>query len=351
MAGPSIRPLGGSTTAVESYKATAKAREVVVNMTNWRLGVMDGAGEVHYTADASTPVTGDNIVLVNAGVNGTVGAPVVITFSATAAAAALISGDSGNGLGLGSDNLLKMASAEGLVAENDELLHVNDDGKIATGLELDYNTATGEFSITNHAGTKIGSVTVPTSMSVLEDVDIVTNPAGQPEGTYFEFKWATADGTGKTLYVDASQFFDVYTGDQSILVEGKVISVRVKANGGVVSTTEGLAVDFTTGVSADVPNILATGTDHKLLVKPYVNGDGVSIDADTQTVSAAIAESDSILEIADGKLKVAPYTSGNGITVDAATKQVSVKLATAENQMATIVDGAVMVSSDFGEME
>lgn len=351
---PSIRPLRGDTAKIDSYKAAGKVGEVLVNTQTWALALLDGAGNVHYSAKADSAVTGDTVVLVNAGANGTVGAPVALSFSATAAATALISGDAGNGLGLGADGLLKMSSADGLVADNDELLHV-EGGKIATGLELDYNTATGEFSVSNHAGTKIASVTVPTSTSVLKSVDIVADPSGQPAGTYFEFVWDTADGAGKTLYVDMAQFFDVYTGGNGIDVVGKVISVRVKDAGGVVADVTGLSVDFTKGISADAGNLIATGTDSKLLVKPYTAGNGVAIDAVAQTVAAKLSvdAGNSAVFGTDGGIFVSAgvtYTAGDGITIGGDHK-IAVNLSTAEGQMATLVGGQLMVSSDFGEIE
>lgn len=352
---PSIRPLRGTTDKLEAYKATAKVGELLINTQTWALALMDGAGNVHYSAKADSAVTGDTVVLVNAGTNGTVGAPVALSFSATAAAAALLSTDAGNGLGLGTDNLLKVTSADGLVAENDELLHVDASGKIATGLELDYNTATGEFSVTNHAGTKVASVTVPTSTSVLRNVDIVVDPSGQPAGTYFEFTWDTADGAGKTLYVDMAQFFDVYTGGDGITVTGKVITVNAKADGGVVADAGGISVDFTKGISGDAGNLIAAGSDSKLLVKPYTAGSGITVDTGTQVVSAKLSTDagNAVSFGTDGGLMVAAgvtYTAGDGIAIGADHK-IAVNLSTAEGQMATIVGGALMVSSDFGELE
>lgn len=355
LAGP-VQYYGGTTAQHAGY--TGAQREMTVDTTKWTLVVHDGAtAGGHPLVKESTVVTGDTILRVNGADSAPIASGFALTVDVTAAAAALISGDANNGLGLGSDNLLVVNNATGLVADGDELLHVTDDGKIATGIELDYDPTTGKFTVSNHAGTEVASTVVPTASSVLEDVNIVTDPADQPAGTYFEFIWrVTTDDAGgtetKTMYVDVTQFFDVYTAGLGITVTGKEIAAKVKAGGGITVDAEGLSAVPGEVISADAPNILVQGTDQKLLVKPYVAGDGIDVAADTQTISAKLAadvENDLSIS-ADGGLLAAPYKAGDGVALDPDTKTFQVALYPDGNQI-MMKEAKLVVPLDYGTMD
>lgn len=316
-----VQYFGGTTAQHSTF--TGPDRAFTVDTDKHTLVVHDGVTAGGYPlVKESTVLTGDDVIRVGGAASAPIGTGTTFTFLATAAAAKLISTDPNNGLGVGADGLLIVTGGAGLIADDDELLHTTPDGKIATGLELDFDALTGKFTVSNHAGTEIASTVVPTANSVLKDVDVVTDPI-DPEGdgsttksgTYFKFTWlVTADDEGATtervLLVDVSQVFTPYTaGDASIQIDGKAISVQLATGGGISLAGDGLKVDASAlpvsdFVSEDESNILVTGADNKLLVKPYTAGDGITIDAVAQVISVAVEAVGNQITIVDGKLVV-----------------------------------------------
>lgn len=388
---------------------TGPVAELTVDTDKSVVVVHDGvtAGGHPMAKEARRVITDGTIVTVNGAAEATLASDLTLELSVTAAAAALISGDANNGLGLGTDNKLVVSNASGIVATDDELLHVTADGKIASGLELDYDPATGTFTVSNHAGTSIASTVVPTASSVLKGVEIVENPV-DPDGdgtatltgTFFKFTWrVTIDDAGGTeeqsSLLDVSRFFDVYTAGDGIDVTGKVISSKVVAGGGLKVDANGLTADYPSMISADAGNLIAAGSDGKLNAAPYVAGSGVTVT--DRTIAVKTAEANAVHVDADGSLAlglgnglvkvaadtgagethakiavspaalissdadntvvtgadnglfVAPYTAGDGIAVTG--KVVSAKLAAANNNLMINDAGELYVPSDYGTMD
>lgn len=120
--------------------------------------------------------------------------------------------------------------ADALVAANDELLSVNDDGKITASIDLAYNTTTGKFDITNGAGDIVATVTVPSSTSMLQNAELVVNPEGQEPGTYLKLTMLLADGSTSDIFVNVGDLIDVYTGGDGIDITSNEVKVDLAAN-------------------------------------------------------------------------------------------------------------------------
>lgn len=216
---------------------TGPAGELTVDVVKMTAVVQDGvtAGG-HPLAKEARKIIGDGtIVQVNGGAEGTLAQDVNISLSINGLAPALVSSDSNNGLTVGSDGKLTVGNAAALVKANDELLSLTEDGKIQANIELAYDTTTGKLDLIGQDGaTVVGTVTIPSSTSMLENVALVVNPINPDgdgvatlTGTYLDFDFRLADGSAKQILVNVTDLIDVYTAGDGVKVEGKVISLKL----------------------------------------------------------------------------------------------------------------------------
>ncbi|MBQ3569557.1 MAG: hypothetical protein IJA20_02665 [Methanocorpusculum sp.] len=220
---------------------TGAVGEVTVDITKMTAVVQDGvtAGG-HPLAKESRKVTADGtIVQVNGGAEGTLAQDVTIGLSITGLVPALVSTDVNNGLSVGTDGKLTVGNAAALVKANDELLSLDGDGKIQANIDLAYDTTSGKLDLIGQDGvTVVGTVTIPSSISMLENVALAVNPV-DPDGdgsatltgTYLDFDFRLADGSAKQILVNVTDLIDVYTAGDGVKVEGKVISLKLAATG------------------------------------------------------------------------------------------------------------------------
>lgn len=319
-----IQQYRGTTAQHAAY--TGPVGELTVDTDKNVVVVQDGvtAGG-HPMASAATTVTGEGRLQVNAGANGTLGSAITIGIDTAGLATDLISVDANNGLVAGTDGKLYVGTigADLLIRNTDLILH-SVDGKVAADLSLAYNTTTGKLDILGHDGaTVVSSVTVPSSVSMLQSVELVAEDPTQPgvAGPFFHFVFLKADSTTQDLYVNANELEDVYTGEQGITVEGTVIkanypqfvsaeagnALRV-GQGGAESAVDGL---FVNTVSTDADNLVTKGTD---------NGVMLTQAAITDAVKAIMA---------DAACGLISDTAGNQLMCD---------------------NGLLMVQSDYGTM-
>lgn len=326
-----VQQYRGTTAQHATY--TGPAGELTVDTTKKAVVVQDGttAGGITMAREDRTFTPGTGILIDGASAAADLSANRTIAVSP----AGVVSAKTGNALevanGTGEDGLLYVApqDVDNLIAANDELLWKDANGKIATGLELAYNTTTGKFDITNHAGTIIATVTVPSSVSMLQSAELVVDPTGQPAGTYMHFVFKLADGTTSDLYVDVTSLIDVYTGGAGIDITSNKVSVDLTANGGLEMSTTGdaatLQVDFANLVSSKTGNAITlasgVGEDGKLFVNP-----GVTVSSDADNMIVAGTDGGALLTCAGAKSS----TTGNQIQCDS---------------------GKLMVVSDYGTMD
>ena len=309
----------GATAKVAAY--TGPEGEVVIDLGKHTIAVQDGAtaGGHLLVPEARTLTPGTGVKIDNASTAADLSANRTIAVDT----AGIVSAKTGNALevanGSGEDGLLYVApqDVDNLIASGDELLWKDTNGKIATGLDLAYNTTTGKFDITNHAGTIIATVTVPSSVSMLQNAELVVDPTGQPAGTYLHFTFKLADGTTSDLYVDVTSLIDVYTAGPGIDLTSGKFSADLTANGGLEFSASGdagtLQVDFANLVSSKTGNAITlasgTGEDGKLYVNP-----GVVVSGDTGNIIQAGTDDGALLKLASAN-NAAMLDSNNDLIV------------------------------------
>lgn len=189
----------------------------------------------------------------------------------------LISTDNGNIIEIGGDG--KLVAIETLPCVDDNVLAVTDDGCITATLSLAYDTITGKFDIVGKDGsTIISTVTVPSSVSMLQSADLVINPSGQPEGTYMHFTLLLADGTTTDIYVDVTSLIDIYLAGDGIVITDNTIATCIVTDGGLRYTTTGcIEVDKASLLSDDTANCLHVGSDGGFIMKAVSQDTGNSL--------------------------------------------------------------------------
>ena len=121
-----------------------------------------------------------------------------------------------------------------------------------------YNTATGYLTLYGKNSQVLSSVYIPGASSMLQSVEPVTNPTGQPAGKYFRYTFKTTEGSS-VIYVPIPAATTVAAGKGiEVSTAGDITTVAVKAKAG-----SGLTVDAD-GVSADT-TVLATKEEVKTL--------------------------------------------------------------------------------------
>ena len=291
----------GATDKVAAY--TGPLGEIVIDSGKKTISVQDGTtqgGTLLVNENRTlTPGTGVQIDGATAAANLSANRTISVKFDD------LVSSKTGNTLVLASDGgedgklFVPAVNVNDLIDSNDELLHVDGtSGKIATGLDFAYNTTTGKLDITNYAGTVVATVTIPSSVSMLESAELVTNPAGQPAGTYFHFVFRLADNTTSDLYVDVTSLIDIYTAGAGIDITSNKVSVDLTTGGGLEMSAVGdagtLQVKMSDLVSADAGNAIeVSSTDGKLFVDP-----GVVVSTDTGNIITAGTDGGALLKLA-----------------------------------------------------
>ena len=106
---------------------------------------------------------------------------------------------------------------------DDKVLTQNASGLLAN-INLTWNKTDG-LKLIGKGGTEIATIPATDFIKdgMLQEVELVTNPDEQPEGTYLEFTFNTYAGS-KVIYVNVTSLIDIYTGTNGVQVSGKQIS-------------------------------------------------------------------------------------------------------------------------------
>ena len=167
----------------------------------------------------------------------------------------------GKGLGVNSANQLYVDTNE-LTAVSlettEKILNLTTDNVLSATVSAQYNTATGYLTLYGKNSQVLSSVYIPGASSMLQSVEPVTNPTGQPAGKYFRYTFKTTEGSS-VIYVPIPAATTVSAGKGiEVSTAGEFTTVAVKAKAG-----SGLTVDAD-GVSADT-TVLATKEEVKTL--------------------------------------------------------------------------------------
>ena len=167
----------------------------------------------------------------------------------------------GKGLGVNSANQLYV-DTNSLTAVSlettEKILSLTSDNVLSATVSAQYNAATGYLTLLGKNSQTLSSVYIPGASSMLQSVDVVTDPAGQPAGNYFRYTFTTTAGSN-VIYVPVPAATNLAAGNGiAVSTAGDITTVAVKAKAG-----SGLTVDAD-GVSADT-TVLATKDEVKTL--------------------------------------------------------------------------------------
>ena len=167
----------------------------------------------------------------------------------------------GKGLGVNSANQLYV-DTNALTAisleTTEKILNLTSDNVLSATVSAQYNAATGYLTLLGKNSQTLSSVYIPGASSMLQSVDVVTDPAGQPAGNYFRYTFTTTAGSN-VIYVPVPAATNLAAGNGiAVSTAGDITTVAVKAKAG-----SGITVDAD-GVSADT-TVLATKEEVKTL--------------------------------------------------------------------------------------
>lgn len=221
-----VQILRGETSKAAVY--TGYIGELVYDTDKKTVRVMDGTtagGSVLAKEAIKLKTDTEALLKFNAAAEADHSADISVTVDKTALAAKLVSTKANNALAVasaaGEDNLLYVAAqdTDALIATGEKVIYAKTEGttkKLATNLQFAYDNVTGKLTVKGGSDgtTQIAEMTIPTSLTLLKTAEVVTDPSGQPQGTYLHFVFATQAGTGHDtadVYVDVTSFIDVYT--------------------------------------------------------------------------------------------------------------------------------------------
>ena len=186
-------------------------------------------------------------------------------FSKAVTASSLVSSAANNALKVASDNKLLVNVASGLVIDSsDKVLSTDIVNGIKANISLNYNSTTRVVRLIGKDDTIISSITLPEA-ELIKSAQVVTDPAGQPAGTYLALVFGTSTGD-ETIYIDLATLITTYTpADASIAISAdNKISAVLDPNSSLELTVNGIAVDNSLLVSTDHGNIITIGADGKI---------------------------------------------------------------------------------------
>lgn len=167
----------------------------------------------------------------------------------------------GKGLGVNSANQLYVdtnALTAVSLETTEKILSLTSDNVLSATVSAQYNAATGYLTLLGKNSQTLSSVYIPGASSMLQSVDVVTDPAGQPAGNYFRYTFTTTAGSN-VIYVPVPAATNLAAGNGiAVSTAGDITTVAVKTKAG-----SGLTVDAD-GVSADT-TVLATKEEVKTL--------------------------------------------------------------------------------------
>ena len=340
-----------TTKAIQQYRGTTDQHqaytgpigEITVDTTKKTAVVQDGAtpGGHPLAKEAVKLKAADDMLTINGGTEATHAGDITIALSL----AQMVSGDANNGLKTGGDGkLFASAPDAGLIIAADDKVLTDVDGKLGTTLSLEFAELTGVLSLKGKDGAVVGTATIPTAYSLLQDTELVTEDAEGTQGHFLRMTFEVTAGETQTVYVDLAPLSDVYTAGTGLALTGKEFSVKVDPDGGLTVGAAGVAVDpeklLSAAVSSDAGNAIVAGTDKKLLVKVVSSNAGNIIK--TGTDKGALLTATELNPVIDAR--IAERIDSEDAPL--ACAMVSPK----EGNLLQCVDGKLMVYADYGTM-
>lgn len=154
----------------------------------------------------------------------------------------------GKGLGVNSANQLYVdtnALTAVSLETTEKILNLTTDNVLSATVSAQYNTATGYLTLYGKNSQVLSSVYIPGASSMLQSVEPVTNPTGQPAGKYFRYTFKTTEGSS-VIYVPIPAATTVTAGkgiEVSTAGEITTVAVKTKAGSGITVSDDGLKAD------------------------------------------------------------------------------------------------------------
>lgn len=168
--------------------------------------------------------------------------------SGTSVDAGRVSVNVGKGLGINSANQLYVDTNDLSTISletTEKILNLTTDNVLSATVSAQYNTATGYLTLYGKNSQVLSSVYIPGASSMLQSVEPVTNPTGQPAGKYFRYTFKTTEGSS-VIYVPIPAATTVAAGkgiEVSTAGEITTVAVKTKAGSGITVSDDGLKAD------------------------------------------------------------------------------------------------------------
>lgn len=168
--------------------------------------------------------------------------------SGTSVDAGKVSVNVGKGLGINSANQLYVDTNELTTISletTEKILNLTTDNVLSATVSAQYNTATGYLTLYGKNSQVLSSVYIPGASSMLQSVEPVTNPTGQPAGKYFRYTFKTTEGSN-VIYVPIPAATTLAAGkgiEVSTAGEITTVAVKTKAGSGITVSDDGLKAD------------------------------------------------------------------------------------------------------------
>lgn len=186
--------------------------------------------------------------------------------SGTSVDAGRVSVNVGKGLGINSANQLYVDTDDLSTISletTEKILNLTTDNVLSATVSAQYNTATGYLTLYGKNSQVLSSVYIPGASSMLQSVEPVTNPTGQPAGKYFRYTFKTTEGSS-VIYVPIPAATTVAAGkgiEVSTAGEITTVAVKTKAGSGITVSDDGLKADTSVLATQDEIKTLQTKVD------------------------------------------------------------------------------------------
>ena len=183
--------------------------------------------------------------------------------SGTSVDAGRVSVNVGKGLGINSANQLYVDTNDLSTISletTEKILNLTSNNVLSATVSAQYNTATGYLTLYGKNSQVLSSVYIPGASSMLQSVEPVTNPTGQPAGKYFRYTFKTTEGSS-VIYVPIPAATTVAAGkgiEVSTAGEITTVAVKTKAGSGITVSDDGLKADTSVIATKDEITTLQT---------------------------------------------------------------------------------------------
>ena len=207
----------------------------------------------------------------------------------------------GKGLGVNSANQLYVDTNE-LTAisleTTEKILNLTSNNVLSATVSAQYNTATGYLTLYGKNSQVLSSVYIPGASAMLQSVEPVTNPTGQPAGKYFRYTFKTTEGSS-VIYVPIPAATTVAAGkgiEVSTAGEITTVAVKTKAGSGITVSDDGLKADTSVLATQDEITTLQNKVDAIDLENMNFTVSSTTVDPNTLDIGeAALYPSEGLL--------------------------------------------------------